>query len=63
MVDMGEWQNTPRMELPDMRWKEDSEVMRIAVIGGWPDWDIKYGIYRTYKWMADKMGIPEMHQY
>ncbi len=29
----------------------------------WPDWDIKYGVYRTYKWMADKMGIAEAHQY
>ncbi len=32
-------------------------------LGWWPDWDIKYGVYRTYKWMADKMGIAEMHQY
>ena len=31
---------------------------------GWsPDWDIKYGVYRTYKWMAEKMGIAEAHQY
>lgn len=29
----------------------------------WPNWDMKYGVYRTYKWMADKMGIAEAHQY
>ncbi len=32
-------------------------------LGWWPDWDIKYGVYRTYKWMADKMGISKLHQY
>ena len=32
-------------------------------LGWWPDWDIKYGVYRYYKWMADKMGIAEAHQY
>ncbi len=32
-------------------------------LGWWPNWDIKYGVYRTYKWMADKMGIAEAHQY
>ncbi len=34
-----------------------------AELEWWPNWDIKYGVYRTYKWMADKMGIAEMHQY